>query len=110
MNSPIVAKYLQDLATLAAVTAPHEGVIDDMLVDVAIYLRQDARKMRQMLDKQYVSLLEDLRRHHMQSADAHEIGIDEAERFAAGPRCVADWGSRRGGACPRRYRENRPDA
>jgi hypothetical protein len=56
--SPVVAKYLGDLATLAAHTAPHEGVIDDMLVDVAIYLRQDAKKMRRLLDKEYESLLE----------------------------------------------------
>lgn len=55
--SPIVAKYLQDLATLAARTAPHETVIDDMLVDVAIYLRQDAKRMRQLLNKQAATFL-----------------------------------------------------
>src|SRR5690606_5009646 len=58
-TSPLVTRYLQDLAALAAHTSPHEAVIDDMLVDVALYLRQDARRMRQMLDKQYVALLAD---------------------------------------------------
>ncbi|HTN73933.1 MAG TPA: hypothetical protein VL096_01755 [Pirellulaceae bacterium] len=55
--SPLVTKYLQDLAALAARTAPHEAVIDDLLVDVAIYLRQDAKRMRQWLDKQAASYL-----------------------------------------------------
>lgn len=55
--SPLVGKYLEDLANLAALTAPHEGIIDEMLVDVAIYLRYDAKKMRQLLDKKYVALL-----------------------------------------------------
>jgi hypothetical protein len=55
--SPLVNKYLDDLASLAAHTAPHEGVIDEVLVDVATYLRFDAKKMRQLLDKKYVALL-----------------------------------------------------
>jgi hypothetical protein len=58
-NSPVASRYLQDLAVLAAKTAPHEAIIDEMLVDVAVYLRQDGRKMRQLLDKQYVSWLAD---------------------------------------------------
>lgn len=56
-SSPVALKYLQDLAVLAAKTAPHEAVIDEMLVDVAVYLRHDAKRMRQLLDKQYVSWL-----------------------------------------------------
>ncbi len=56
-TSAIVSKYLHDLAMLAASTAPHEAVIDDMLVDVAIYLRQDAKKMRQLLNKQAAAYL-----------------------------------------------------
>jgi hypothetical protein len=59
VSSPVVTKYLHDLAVLAAKTAPHEAVIDEMLVDVAVYLRQDAKKMRQQLDKQYVHWLSD---------------------------------------------------
>lgn len=58
-SSPVAMKYLQDLAVLAAKTAPHEAVIDEMLVDVAVYLRHDAKRMRQLLDKQYVTWLAD---------------------------------------------------
>lgn len=58
-TSPVASKYLHDLTVLAAKTAPHEAVIDEMLVDVAVYLRHDARRMRQMLDKQYVAWLAD---------------------------------------------------
>jgi hypothetical protein len=58
-NSPVATRYLQDLAVLAAKTAPHEAIIDEMLVDVAVYLRQDARRMRRLLDKQYVQWLAD---------------------------------------------------
>jgi hypothetical protein len=57
VNSPVVNRYLQDLAVLAAKTAPHEAIIDEMLVDVAVYLRQDARRMRRLLDQQYVTWL-----------------------------------------------------
>lgn len=56
-SSPIVMKYLQDLTALAARTTPHEATIDDLLLDMAIYLRQDVKRMRQLLDKQYATLL-----------------------------------------------------
>ena len=51
--------YLDDLASLAARVPPHESGIDDLLRDVALFLRQDGRKMGVLIEKHVAAVLED---------------------------------------------------
>jgi hypothetical protein len=55
----ITPLYLDDLAWLSARVPPHDATIDDILRDVAIYLRQDAKSMTARIEKQHTSLLEE---------------------------------------------------
>jgi hypothetical protein len=54
----VTAMYLDDLASLAARVPPREASIDELLRDVAVYLRQDARKMAALIEKHLAAELE----------------------------------------------------
>jgi hypothetical protein len=49
--------YLDDLASLAARVPPREASIDELLRDVALYLRQDAKKMDALIETHLASQL-----------------------------------------------------
>jgi hypothetical protein len=51
--------YLEDLAWLAARVPPREASIDDLLRDVALFLRQDAKKMSALVEKHLASALDE---------------------------------------------------
>ena len=54
----VTALYLDDLAALAARVPPREASIDELLRDVAIYLRQDAKKMNALIERHLHAELE----------------------------------------------------
>lgn len=47
----VAAMYLDDLANLAARVPPREASVDELLRDIALYLRQDAKKMNALIEK-----------------------------------------------------------
>ena len=51
--------YLEDLVTLAIRTAPHHAAVEDLLAEVAGYLRQDAKALRKRVQQEYVRFLAD---------------------------------------------------
>ncbi len=57
--SDIVPLYLDDLAMLAARVPPHEASIDELLRDVAVFLRQDAKKMGALIERHVTSMLQE---------------------------------------------------
>ena len=59
-DSDLVLKYLEDLAALHVRTRPRHAQIEETLVDVAQYLRQEPRVMRGILQKQYAAQLAEL--------------------------------------------------
>lgn len=58
-NGDIAPLYLDDLAWLAAVVPPHEASIDEMLRDVAVFLRQDPKKATALMEKHFGAVLEE---------------------------------------------------
>jgi hypothetical protein len=55
----VVPLYLDDLAWLAARVPPHEASVDELLRDIALYLRQDPKKMTELVEKQLAAMLEE---------------------------------------------------
>ena len=56
-ESDLVLKYLDDLAGLHVRVRPRDARIDETLLDVATYLRQEAKVMRQLLDRHFAEHL-----------------------------------------------------
>lgn len=50
-SGDVVAIYLDDLAMLTACIPPREASIDELLRDIAVYLRQDPHKMTALIEK-----------------------------------------------------------
>lgn len=57
-KSPLADQYLDDLARLSASLRPRAAATDELLADVAIYLRQNARDMHKRLRGKYLEQLE----------------------------------------------------
>jgi hypothetical protein len=55
----VAAMYLDDLALLAVRVPPREASIDELLRDIAIYLRQDGRKMNSLIERQFAAALDE---------------------------------------------------
>ena len=52
-ESDLVLKYLTDLAVLQVRVAPRDVRLDELVTDVAEYLRHDPNSVRRILDKEY---------------------------------------------------------
>jgi hypothetical protein len=57
-DGDVAAIYLDDLASLAARVPPREASIDELLRDIALYLRQDARMMTALIEKHLAAELD----------------------------------------------------
>ncbi|MBW3595806.1 MAG: hypothetical protein KY475_00865 [Planctomycetes bacterium] len=58
-SSPLAKKYLDDLARLAVRVTPYDVPSDELLDDVAAYLRADAKEFQRNLDAQREELLQE---------------------------------------------------
>ena len=56
-ESDLVLGYLDDLASLHVRVRPREARVEETLIDVATYLRQEPREMRRLLDKHFAEHL-----------------------------------------------------
>jgi hypothetical protein len=56
-SGDVAAMYLDDLASLAARVPPREASVDELLRDIALYLRQDAKKMDALIEKHLAAQL-----------------------------------------------------
>ncbi len=56
-ESDLVLRYLDDLAGLHVRVRPREARVEDSLIDVAVYLRQEPAVMRRLLDKHFAEHL-----------------------------------------------------
>jgi hypothetical protein len=56
-DGDLVEKYLDDLAALHARTAPHDARIEEMLDDVAAYLRCSPQRMQALVEKHYAAAI-----------------------------------------------------
>jgi hypothetical protein len=56
-ESDLVLRYLDDLAGLHVRVRPREARVEETLIDIAVYLRQEPEVMRRMLDKHFAEHL-----------------------------------------------------
>jgi hypothetical protein len=56
-ESDLVAKYLGDLAALQVRVAPRDAHLDELISDVAEYLRHDPKNVQRLLEKEYATHL-----------------------------------------------------
>ncbi len=56
-ESDLVLKYLGDLAALQVRVSPRDAQLDELISDVAEYLRHDPKLVQRMLEKEYASHL-----------------------------------------------------
>jgi hypothetical protein len=56
-DGDLVEKYLDDLAALHALTAPHDARIEEVLDDVAAYLRRSPKRMQALVEKHYAAAM-----------------------------------------------------
>lgn len=58
-ESDLVPKYLADLAALQVRVSPRDSRLDEVIADVAEYLRQDPKTVRRLLEREYANHLAD---------------------------------------------------
>lgn len=58
-GADVAGMYLDDLARLGSRVPPREASVDELLRDIAIYLRQDAKKMNALIEKHLTAALEE---------------------------------------------------
>lgn len=58
-ESDLVPKYLADLAALQVRISPHDPRLDEIITDVAEYLRHDPKAVQRLLEKEYAAHLAD---------------------------------------------------
>lgn len=58
-ESDLVPKYLADLAALQVRVSPRDSRLDEVIADVAEYLRQDPKTVRRLLEREYATHLAD---------------------------------------------------
>ncbi len=58
-ESDLVPKYLADLAALQVRVSPRDSRLDELLADVAEYLRQDPKTVQRLLEREYATHLAD---------------------------------------------------
>ena len=56
-ESDLVPKYLADLAALQVRISPHDARLDELITDVAEYLRHDPKVVRRLLENEYAAHL-----------------------------------------------------
>lgn len=58
-ESDLVPKYLADLAALQVRVSPRDSRLDELIADVAEYLRQDPKTVQRLLEREYATHLAD---------------------------------------------------